>query len=264
MNFLQIIAMALRLWQQHLALYALAGLTLFLAVFTAAGLFSAALIADGALALAFGPHGTWIANPLLALAVLACTAIGFLASTILLCAGTGAFLRSCAQIAAGHREVNLLGFVDYASAQGLSFWFITLLMLALCAILSLPLAAAGLLLSSYSGWILPLCLAASFSVALLAALPFWLAYAAQVVHRKGALPSLLASVRASAHFPVASLVLLLLLLALFFAPMVSLILYPVYFFFIFAPLAGNLMLVYYEAAQGLLHNPSATMAEQKR
>ncbi len=257
MNFLQIISMSLRLWQQHLALYALAGLTLFISTFIAAGVFSGALIADGILALSFGPAGTWIQNPLLALVMLASTLLGFLASTVLLCSGTGAFLRSCAQIAAGSREVNLLGFIDYASSQGISFWLITMVMLGIGAVLAVPVLVVGVLLSSSAAWILPAALVVALSLALLVGLPFWLAYAAQVVHRKGALPSLTASVKASAHSPVASLVLLVLLLALFFTPMVFLIFYPIYFFFIFMPIAGNLMLVYYEAAQGLLRGEKA-------
>ncbi|MDE1798068.1 MAG: hypothetical protein KGH63_01525 [Candidatus Micrarchaeota archaeon] len=264
MNFLQIVAMALRLWRQHLTLYTLAALMLFLCAFISAGLFSGALLTDALLALAFGPSGAWAQNPLVVLGMLASTVIGFLASTVLLCAGTGAYLRSCAQIAAGSREVNLMGFVEYASAQGLSFWFITMCMLILCAVFSVPVAAAGILFSSYGAWVLPLSLVIALSIALLVALPFWLSYSAQVVHRKGALPSLLSSVKASAHSPVASLVLLVILLALFFAPMVSLVFYPIYFFLIFMPVAGNLMLVYYEAAQGLLHEPKPAPAMQRR
>ncbi len=252
MNLLQIILLTVRLWRSQLPWYALAGLTLFFSMLIGSGIFSGTLIADGALALSFGPAGTWINQPLVLLAILLTTAVGFLAASYLLSAGIGAFLHSCAQIGAGHREINLVGYVEYAVGQGPRFWLIALLVASLMALLSVPVALLGLLLSAYWAPAFPIALALAIAIALLVALPFWLSFPAQVVRHAGVMPSLLGSLKASIRSPIASLLLLLLLLFFFFAPMVFLVFYPVYFFFFFAPLAGTLMLVYYEAVLGLI------------
>lgn len=252
MNVLQILAMTGRLYRDNIAWYTLAGVALFISTLVASGFFVAVILVDILLALRFGMGGTWIGKPVVVAAMLAVTGVGWLAATLIWFASLGAFMHTCAQIGAGRREISLLSFVDYARMLGLTFWFIGMIEQLAGTILAAPFIVVGVLLgpslrgAEWAG------LAAGGLVFTLAQLPFWLAYPSEIITRRGAIPALINSIKASRSSPVASLVMLLVIFVLAAVPTVVLVFYPIYFFFILAPLVATLVLVHYEAVQGMI------------
>lgn len=252
MNLLQIFSMALRLWRNNAAWYALAGLALFLTAFISAGLLGGLLIFDALVALLFGPAGAWIARPPVALTMAGITGLGLLLVLFFFFSGLGAFMHFCAQIGAGKKEINLLAFLEYGRLHGPSFWVVGLLEQAVAMLFALPVLLLGWALSSVYPTLLPVALLLALMVYFVAQLPFWLAFPAQIVARKGALASLSASVKASVSSPIGSLCVLLLISLMMALPAPLFIFYPIYFFLIFMPMATVLELVYFEATQGLI------------
>lgn len=252
MNLLEILSMTLRIYRANGAWFSLAGFTLLLASLISSGVLVGAFLLDALIALFFGPAGSWISKPPVAAAILGVTLAGLMLSTFLLFSSIGAFMHFCAQIGAGRREINMLAFLEYAKMHGPAFWLIGMVHQMVGLLISTPFVVAAFLsLSSMPilAWVL---LALGVAGYTFGQLPFWLAYPAQIINRKGAFRSLGVSLKASLSAPFTSLTVLFLLFLLGALPAVTLVLYPIYFFFIFAPLASTLMLVYFEAVQGLI------------
>lgn len=263
MNLLYLLTWSVRLYTRQAVWYLLAGLMLFLTTLMALGLPTAALLLDAALALYFGPGGSWISKPPAAGLIFIVFLAGLAGGSFMLFAGTGAFLRACAQIAAGRREINLLGHADYMREEGMEFWKIGMAHLAAGVVgltpgvglaLNPALAAAGL-----SGPMLAL----GAALGVLMQGPLWMAMPAQALWHKGSGRSLGMAWRAAMAQPLAAAVAYAALLVALLLPTSVLMFYPIYIFFIFMPWAALVALLYLEALKDQLQ-PQAPAAPARR
>ncbi len=252
MNLLQIIRTSISLYRAHAGWYTLAGLGLFLTTTVSIGLMVGAILFDMIIALYFGTDGQWIKYPLGVAAVLMTTACGFIISSFLLFGGLGAFVHFCAQIGAGVREITVLGYLEYIKRFGGSFWPIGMTQLITGSVVALPILIVGVWLTP--GWLVLTLLAVFISIFAFAVAqwPFWLAFGAQVVERKGSITSLKNALGVSLAAPATTMAGVLMLAVLFTFPLPMLIFYPIYFFFLLAPFAAIFGVVYYEAAKGMI------------
>ncbi|MFH1095835.1 MAG: hypothetical protein V1728_06470 [Candidatus Micrarchaeota archaeon] len=252
MNILQIIAMGWGIYRRNAAWYALAGLMLFTTALISAGLVSAGFLIDCGIALVLGRHAVWTAVPAAVITIALVTLVELAAGAFIAFSAWGAFTHLCARIGAGGRQISLLGFFEEMSAMALTYFLIGSIQQAAGLAVALPVFVVGVAIGTVYAPVAAVAALLAGGVWLLMQLPFWLAFPAQVVQRRGAVASVAASIRASIASPLASLVMLLTLALLALVPLVLNVFYPLYLFFVFAPLYTTMKLVYFEAISGML------------
>jgi hypothetical protein len=252
MNFLQVISASFRLYSKHLGWHLLASLELAVAMLVGLGLFCGALLASMLLATAAGSEGSWIKQPLTAGFILITLGVGLIAASFVVFAAFGSFIHTCAQIGAGVREITILGFIEYMLEHGHTYWIISIVQIGIGAGIAFILLALGWLLKGMSGALFAIFAIAAIVAFFAAQFPFWLAFCAQAVERKGAIKSLELALKTSMRSPISSFAGMIFVELAFAIPLPMLIFYPIYFYFVFAPLAADFALVYYEASRGLL------------
>ncbi|MFH1306642.1 MAG: hypothetical protein ABIH83_03235, partial [Candidatus Micrarchaeota archaeon] len=250
MNIIQILIMGIRIYTSKFGLYILAGLLLALSIIVSMGFGIVFIIIDGLIALFMGPGGAWLYNPISAAAVLLSTLCAILTTSYLFFPSIGAFMHTCAKIGSGRKDVSLMTHFDYMKENMNDFWFIGIIQQAIAGVPALVVLIVAILLGGISHLIVWAGVAVSALVWMVCQFPFWLAFPAKIVKKRGALGSLRNSLKANLKAPVGSIAMLLIIYILIILPAISLVLYPIYFFLMLAPFASIVLLAFYEASEG--------------
>ncbi|PIT84010.1 hypothetical protein COU37_06040 [Candidatus Micrarchaeota archaeon CG10_big_fil_rev_8_21_14_0_10_45_29] len=248
MNLLEILILGMRAYTSRLGAYVALSLLLSIAVIAGFGISLISLIADGLIALYAGEGGAWIQNPYAIGAIALSTLVGVLVFFVFLFAAAGAYVHSCARVAA-NEKFSALAYFDEMANGALKYFALFLIYTLVWAVPALLVLGAGVYLLQVNSLLAGAGAIAALIVAVVLQYPLWLVFAASAAGN-GVISSIKNALKANFASPLASFVLFCILAAMLLAPAISAVLYPLYFLFVFAPFASVISAIYFEAAGG--------------
>jgi len=248
MNLLQMLMLGVQAYTSRLGAYFALSFLLSGAVIAGFGVSLVFLIANGLIALNSGERGEWIYNPYAAGAIALSSAAGAVVFFVFLFAGTGAYVHSCARVAANERFSILVYFEEMANGAP-KYFALCLLYTLVWAVPALLVLGAGIYLLQVNSLLTGAGAAGAVVVAIILQYPLWLLFASAAAGN-GIISSIKNALKANFSAPLASFVLFCILAAMLLLPAVAAVFYPAYVLFVFAPFASVMSAIYFEAARG--------------